>query len=223
MSEETQDTQTEVNEVTEVTETLDDVISQYKVQAPVAQEPKRSQPQQPRQHYTPPKLDPLDENSVNQFSKYVDENNSALHSQMQDLASKLTQYEQKEAELRIETEINKAVETVNDGVGLNPKLVRVHLELAAQEKPGFKKVWENRNNDPKTYNRALKAIQKEISDTYSVKQDSELTETQAAIQKSQQSMASSSRQKSEDPATEALKNAKSQAEFDHIWNQMLGR
>jgi hypothetical protein len=204
--------------VTEVTETLDDVISSYSVQAPVAQE-QRSQPVQPRQ-YSAPKLDPLDDNSVNQFSNYVAENNSALNSQIQEISQKLTQFEQKEAELRIEAEINKAIETVNEGIGLNPKLVRVHLELAAQEKPAFKSIWENRNNDPKTYNRALKAIQKEISDTYSVRQDPELTETQSAIQQSQKSMASSS-SKSSNSIDEQLKAAEG-SEFDRIWNSIGG-
>lgn len=216
----TDETSTDSGEtsVTETTETLDDVISQYNVQAPVAQEAPRSQPTQ--RPAVVPKFDPLDENSVNQFASYVAENDSALSSQMEEIRSKLTQYEQEKAELQIETEINKAVGIVNEGLNLNPKLVRVHLELAAQEKPAFKKVWENRHNDPTTYNRALKAIQKEISNTYAVRQDPELTETQQAIQQSQKSMASQSRQPTN--SLEDNLKAASDAEFQRLWNQAIG-
>lgn len=206
--------------IEEVTETLDDVISQYNVQAPQAPVPS-SQPSQ-RQSAPAPRFDPLDENSVNQFASYVYDNNSALSSQIQEMNHKLTQYEQKEAELRIETDINKAVDSINSGLNLNPKLVRTHLELTAQEKPAFKQVWENRHNDPKTYARALKAVQKEIADTYQVRQDPELTETQTAIKQSQRSMASTSKNQNKNSVEEALANANG-ADFDRAWQEMLGR
>jgi hypothetical protein len=218
---ETESTNSGDDQVTEeVTETLDDVISQYNVQAPQAPAPS-SQPVY-RQSAPAPRLDPLDENSVNQFASYVYDNNSALSSQIQEMNQKLTQYEQKEAELRIETDINKAVESINSGLNLNPKLVRTHLELTAQEKPAFKQVWENRHNDPKTYARALKAVQKEIADTYQVRQDPELTETQAAIKQSQRSMASTPKNQNKSSVEEALANATG-ADFDRAWQEMLGR
>ena len=216
----TEDTQSTESGENVVNETLDDVIKTYNVQAPVAQESS----QQVRNYEAPvnaPRLDPLDDNSVNAFSEYVSKNTTALDSQIREMRDKLTQFEQKEAELRIEADINKAVESINEGVGLNPKLVRVHLELAAQEKPGFKNIWENRANDPATFNRALKAIQKEISDTYSVRQDPELTETQTAIQQSQKSMASSSKSQSKNTAEERLENL-SGADFDREWQRMIG-
>lgn len=217
MTDETQSTDTGENVVNE---TLDDVIAAYNVQAPVAQESSQqtqtySAPQQP------PKLDPLDDSSVNEFANYVSQNTSALDSQIREMRDKLTRFEQKEAELRIEADINKAVESINEGIGLNPRLVRVHLELAAQEKPAFKKVWENRHNDPKTYTRAIKAIQKEIADTYSVRQDPELTETQAAIQQSQKSMASQSGKPSTNSVEERLAKA-SGNDFEREWQRLLG-
>ena len=204
---------------TVVEESLDDVISEYNVQTPAPS----SQPQvQQRPEITPvAKVDPLDESQFQQYTQAVARNQTALDSQVRELSEKLTQFEQKEAELRIETDINEAISRLNDGLNLNPKLVRVHLELTAQEKPGFRKVWENRHNDPKTFSRALTALQKELGNTYSVRQDPELTETQVAIKQSQQSMASTGR-KSEDTPTERLKAATSQAEFDRVWNEMKG-
>jgi len=217
MTDETQSTDTGDNVVSE---TLDDVIATYNVQAPVAQESS----QQTREYQSPqqaPKLDPLDDRSVNEFANYVSQNTSALDSQIREMRDKLTRFEQKEAELRIEADINKAVEMVNEGVNLNPKLVRVHLELAAQEKPAFKAIWENRHNDPKTYNRAIKAIQKEIANTYAIRQDSELTETQAAIQQSQKSMATNSSKPGTNSIEERLAKA-SGNDFEREWQNLLG-
>jgi len=227
MTEETESTNPGEPQVTETTESLDDVISQYHVPAPQAPA-QSSQPSQPQPQQTSsasqsvPKFDPLDENSVNQFANFVAQNNSALSSQMQELSHKLTQYEQEKAQVQIETDIKSAVDMVNDGLSLNPKLVRTHLELTAQEKPAFKSIWENRANDPQTYNRALKALQKEIADTYQVRQDPELTETQTAIKQSQRAMASRTQTSQENPMEEALKNAKTDSEFRQIWDQMLG-
>ena len=213
-----EETQTTDNGDTVVSETLDDVISEYNVQPP-AQESSQAQVQP---EITPvAKVDPLDENQFQNYTNQVAQNQTALNSQVRELSEKLTHFEQKEAELRIETDINSAVKQLNDGLDLDPKLVRVHLELTAQEKPGFKKVWENRHNDPKTYNRALAAIQKEIGNTYAVRQDSELTETQAAIRQSQQTLASNSGAKQKNSLEETLANAKG-SDFDNAWQRALG-
>jgi len=217
--EETQATDTGANEVNE---TLDDIISGYNVQAPPAQA--SSQPKVQSQEYAPPsaRVDPLDESQFQAYTQSVAQNTTALNSQVRELSEKLTQLEQKDAELRIEADINNAVKSVNDGLNLNPKLVRVHLELTAQEKPAFKKVWENRHNDPKTFERALKAIQKEIGNTYSVRQDPELTETQAAIRQSQKSLANQTASRGQNTLEAALENAKTQAEFDAAWRRITG-
>ena len=213
-----EETQTTDNGETVVSETLDDVISEYNVQPP-AQESSQAQVQP---EITPvAKVDPLDENQFQNYTNQVAQNQTALNSQVRELSEKLTHFEQKEAELRIETDINSAVKQLNDGLDLDPKLVRVHLELTAQEKPGFKKVWENRHNDPKTYNRALAAIQKEIGSTYAVRQDSELTETQAAIRQSQQTLASNSSTKQKSSLEETLANSKG-SDFDNAWQRALG-
>lgn len=219
MTEDTQPTETGGDAVTE---TLDDVISEYNVQEPPRQAEPSQQPVQAPIPVQPVKVDPLDENSFNQYANSVQQNQSALTSQIREMEQKLTQLEQRDAELQVETEINSAVKTVSEGLELDPKLVRVHLEYTAQEKPGFKKVWENRHNDPKTYTRALKAVQKEMAELYSVRQDPNLTETQTAIQQSQRSLASKTAPKSENPMEDRLSNAKTQSEFEAEWRRMTG-
>jgi len=215
--EETQATDTGADEVNE---TLDDIISGYSVQAPPAQV--SSQPrEEPRHVEIPPSVDPLDETQFQNFTRSMAQNTTALNSQLRELSDKLTKLEQKDAELRIETDIKNAVNEVNNGLNLDPRVVRTHLELLAQDKPAFKKVWENRSNDPATFKRALKAIQKEVGNLYTVRQDSELTETQAAIRQSQKTMASRSARSTENPAEERLSSAKSQAEFDRAWQELV--
>ena len=218
----TEDTQSAETGDEAVTETLDDVISEYNVQAPPVHEPVTPSQPPAQAPVQPLKVDPLDESSFNQYANSVQQNQSALTSQMREMEQKLTQLEQRDAELRVETEINHAVKSVGEGLELDPKLVRIHLEYTAQEKPGFKRVWENRHNDPKTYTRALKAVQKEMAELYNVKQDPNLTETQTAIQQSQRSLASKTSPKSESPMEERLAGAKNQAEFDREWQRMTG-
>lgn len=213
-----EETQTTDSGETEVTETLDDVISGYQAPQPQVHVEPQKQEYRPQQV----KFDPLDENSANQFAEHVTKGQEALSSQLRELSDKLTHYEQKEAESRIETEINKAVESVNDGLNLDPDLVRTYLEYTASKKPAFKQVWDNRHNDAKTFNRALAALKKEMGNKFSVRQDSELTETQAAIQQSQRSLASRSKEKSDNPLDEMLAGAKSEAEFDRIWREATG-
>ncbi|MGW8182082.1 MAG: hypothetical protein ACWGQW_25415 [bacterium] len=207
-------------------ESLDDIISSYNVDYPPHQaqpeaQPERSQPQ----HEPPPvnvSLDPMDADALNRYATTVAQNQSALTSQIRELSQKLTQIEQEKAEGRIETEINKAVSTVNEGLNMDPDLVRVHLEYTAQKKPAFKRVWENRHKDPVTYNRALKAVQKEMASKYAVKTDPDLTETQTAISQSQRTMAGRSGSRTQSPVEETMANAKSQAEFDRIWRTLVG-
>lgn len=204
-----------------VTETLDDIISEYNVQAPPAQV-QSSQPQEKPTVTPVAKVDPLDESQFQTYTQQVAQNQTALNSQVRELSEKLTQIEQKDAELRIETDIKSAVGIVNDGLDLDPRVVRTHLELTAADNPGFKKIWDNRHNDPNTFKRALKAVSKDVGSIYAVKQDSELTETQAAIRQSQQTMASKGGTKQTSTAEDALQGASTQAEFDAVWRKLTG-
>ena len=217
MSEDTQATESEP-----VVASLDDVIAEYNVQpaAPAAMQPETvSNEPAPS---IPASVDPLDSSQFNNYVSQVNNGQSVLNSQLQEVKSELTELRQERAQLQIEADITKAVDQLNEGNNLDPKLVRVHLELTAQEKPGFKQIWENRNENPAAYAKALKAVSREMGDIYSVKQDPELTANQKAIQQSQQSRATSKdADGSGNPRQDALEGAGSQAEFDQMWNRMI--
>lgn len=216
-----EDTQAQTTE-TEVTAepTLDDVIKEYNVNLePEAQAQPAAAPA--AQSNSPlQKFDPLDDGQVSSFVEQINTGQSVLNNQLNEVRSELTNLRQERAQLQIETDINKAIGTLNENLNLDPKLVRVHLEYTAQEKPGFKALWENRNKNPQAYQKGLEAIGREMRDTYSVRQDSELTANQQAIKQSQKSMATKSGADTSDNSIEAqLAGAKNSAEWNRIWSR----
>jgi hypothetical protein len=216
MSEDTQVTDT----APVVTETLDDVISEYNVQpAPVQPATVSNEPAPVTPAST---VDPLDSNQFNNYVSQVNSGQSVLNSQLQEVKSELTNLRQERAELQIEADITQAVGTINEGLNLDPQLVRVHLELTAQQKPGFKQIWENRNDNPQAYGKALKALSREMGDTYGNKQDPDLTSNQVAIQQSQQSQATTLKPDgSGNQLEDKLSEAKSDGEFNREWQRMV--
>jgi hypothetical protein len=206
-----------------VVASLDDVISEYNVQpaAPAAMQPETVS-HEPAPITPASSVDPLDTNQFNNYVSQVNNGQSVLNTQLQDVKSQLTELRQERANLQIEADINSAVGSINEGLNLDPKLVRVHLELTAQEKPGFKRIWENREANPQAYTKALKALSSEIGDKYSARQDPELTANQQAIQQSQQSRATTATPDgSGNDLQDKLSEAKSDGDFDREWQRMI--
>ena len=195
----TDETQTETTEQeSQVTEevsepSLDDIISEYHVQAPTSNKVATPDPTVSHGSQTfnlPASIDFLDENQAKQYTKAIADGHSTLYSQLNEVKAELTDLRRERAELQIENDINQAVSAVNDGLDLDPDLVRVHLEYVAQKKPGFKAIWDNRVSDPATYKKALNAVKKDIASKYQTRTDQGLAETQAAIRQSQRTLAS---------------------------------
>lgn len=211
------------SETPEQVPTLDDVIGEFSVstqpsyQPQAAPEPKQS-PQTVQQY--PATFDPLDPESVTRYAQANAQGYTALTSQIQDLSSKLTQYEQSQAQAKIEADIQSAVQKVNKDLNADPMMVELALEKFAREKPGFKAIWDNRNSNPKAYDKALSAISKELQGKFAVRPDPQLIENTRAAKSSQQSL--SSKQTYDNPIEEKLAKADSPAEFDRIWSQMRG-
>lgn len=205
------------NETPVATEpTLDEVISEFNVQAiPAVPTPVP----QPVTTDPLPTVDPLDENSFRNFSQSVQNGQSALNQQLQEVTSKLTNLQQERADSQVEADINRAVDTVNKSLDLDPMVVRVFLELTAQQKPGFKNIWDNRTSNPAAYQKALDAFSKELGAKFANKQDPELTKNQQAIQQSQQSMASKTVETPENSIDAELAGAKTDAEWNAIWGK----
>jgi hypothetical protein len=217
-----------MNEITQSTEpesavasepSLDDVIAEYNVQpaaAPQALAP--SEPVMPAQPAAAV-VDPLDSGQFNNYVQQVNSGQSVLNTQLQDVKTELTELRQERAQLQIEADITSAVGKINEGHDLNPEIVRVHLELTAQNKPGFKALWENRTQNPKAFDAALSAVSREVGDLYANKQDPDLTANQRAMQQSQKSLAGTSVEGSDNSIESQLAAATTQVEWDRIWQR----
>ena len=222
MSEDTQST--DQGTVVASEPTLDDVIAEYNVQpAAVTQPVMASEPVTPTAPVAPiAAVDPLDSGQFNSYVAQVNSGQSVLNNQLQDVKSQLTELRQEREQLQVEADITNAVGKINEGHNLSPEIVRVHLELTAQNKPGFKALWENRHQNPKAFDAALSAVSREVGNLYANKQDPELTANQKAIQQSQQSMAGNPVDGPANSIEAELAGAKNQAEWDRIWQRNSG-
>lgn len=216
----TEDTQTS-NEPAEVDVSLDDVIEEFSSSFQPEPQAQSYTPHQDTQPQSVPmtNIDPLDQDQWRQYLESQAQNQTALQRQVQDLNSKLTEYQQREQQKLVEADIQKAVETVNKDLNADPMMVELALEKYAREKPGFAKIWENRNQNPKAYEKALKAISKDLHGKFSVRQDPQLTENQRAVRSSQQAMATKTSREYDNPIEERLANAEN---FDAEWARIRG-
>ena len=213
-------------QATETEPSLDDIISEYNVQAPTANPVAQPNPQANNGSQTfnlPASIDFLDENQAKSYTQAIADGHSTLYSQLNEVKAELTDLKRERAELQIENDIKSAVSAVNDGLNLDPDVVRVHLEYIAQKKPGFKAIWDNRGSDPTTYKKALDAVKRDIAGKYSTRQDPGLAETQAAIRQSQRTLASKSGTPYRNSTEERLAEAKTDSEFAQEWGKLVNQ
>lgn len=206
----------------EAVQTLDDVISEFNIEP----SPQTMAPTEPKPvEYTQPQfnpVDPLDSDQWNHYQQQQSQHQAALQGQLQEVSSKLEQYEQERINQRVQTDIKAAVETISKQVEEgDPMMIELYLEKEAREKPGFKSIWHNREANPKALDKALKAISNDLKGKFSVKADPQLTENQRAIQQSQQSSSTSNQPTYANSIEESLGGAQSEAEWERAWEQAI--
>lgn len=197
--------------------TLDDVINEFNVPsltptptAPV--EPKATVPAMPEG------FDPLDEASVKNYAALQNQNQTALQSQLQELSTKLTQYEQQSAKAKVEADIRSAVETVSSKMdNADPLMVELYLEKMAREKSGFQAIWDNRATNPGAFNKALEAVSNDLKGRFDFKADPQLAENHRAANQSQQQSETTTVPTYANAAEERLANATNEAERQAAW------
>lgn len=203
-----------------VSQTLDDVISEFNVQAPTETTSQNNvaefTPAPAQQH-----IDAFDEVSLNQWATNTAENQNALQQQVQDLTSEISEFKQGQTKTKVEADIKSAVSKVTDKVvGLDPLMAEIYLEKRAAENPGFKTIWENRESNPKALNAALDAISGEIGDKFEFKADPQLAENHRAANQSQQSNNTPAASNHNNSYEERLASAGSEAERAKIWRDI---
>jgi hypothetical protein len=168
------------------------VYKEFNIEAEAATfSPQSPQPAQQTQQPQTPQFkvpDPFDPNFATyqaQMAHGVTSLNQALQATRQELGSLRQQLNNE----RTEADIKKAVGTIADESGLDPKFAEVAFQLRAKEDARLLTIWNNRSKNPHALEKALKAVAAEFKQTYTVKQDPQLVENQRAVKASQQQLA----------------------------------
>lgn len=213
--------ETQLSDTPEAVQTLDDVISEFNPSSTETMAPTEPKPVE----YTQPQynsVDPLDTDQWNHYQQQQSQHQAALQGQLQDVNSKLEQYEQERNNNLVQADIKSAVDTVSKNVeDGDPMMIELYLEKRARENDGFKNIWENRAKNPNALNKALDAITNELKGKFSVKADPQLAENQRAIQQSQQSSNTSNAPEYANTIEESLGSAESDAAWEQAWNDAI--
>lgn len=123
---------------------------------------------------------------------------SSLNQALQATRTELGTLRQELHHERTEADIKRAVGTIAEKSGLDPKFAEVAFQLRAKEDPRLLQIWKNRAQNPAALSKALEAVATEFKQTYTVKQDPQLAENQRAIRASQQQMATTTKETDQD-------------------------
>ena len=215
MSDETQ--VSDEQPVVDAPQTLDDVISEFNVQAQPAQQDVQNNVQEfkPAQSQH---IDPYDEGSLNQWAAETANNQNALQQEVQNLRADADARSKADAQKIIDADIQSAVGKITESVdGIDPLMAELYLNKRAEEHDGFRAAWDNRGKDPKAFDAALRAISGELEGKFQ-RVDTQIAENHRAAQQSIQSNNTQKAAEYGSPLEEALANAKTEGERQVIWH-----
>lgn len=201
------------------TETIDDIAAQFQVSAPA--EPKAVEPQ-PSQPVFTGKIDPLDENQVNQFAQQTNQTVAQLQAELQKIQGELNSSKQSAQEAQVEGEISDAVKSVGKELPefVSPGMIRGELESRYRTDPSFKVIWDNRTQNPAAMKKVLGIINQELRDKFSTETSQEILETHQAAKESAQGRATRQKEEGDNPLENALASCKTEAERDAMWRRI---
>jgi len=209
----TDETDNAVETATEAeTQTLDELSQEFSVEEQVSNF--QAQPEaEPQKTWQP---DPIsDPDAFNQYSQQQSDSLNNLNTTVQGLTEQVKGYESNLAQQKVDADVESAVTRVNEKLGVDPKMAEIALEHQYRDDPAFKKIWDNRGQNPKAFNKALDVVADKLSGVFAVKQDHQLTQNQLAAKQSLKTMAKTS-QTEANGEWEGL----SSADFDQKWNEI---
>lgn len=167
----------QVNSTPETTDSIESIFNDAK--STFQQQSQTTQENQQSFQATPdPVADP--EN----FQTVLDQNTAALSKQLTDVSTQLNEIKTKELVTEAKQAVSQAVESVNKIVDGDADIVEGVLTARYNKDDKFKAIWDNRSSNPEALDRALNVIASELKDKIAIKQDSQLTENQRAINES---------------------------------------
>lgn len=200
-----------------VAKTLNDVMSEFNVQAPTQAAPEPIKPVQPTQS----RIDPYDESSLNQFAQNTAKDHQELLNRQNTQQAELDAYKAERAEAKFQTDIQSAASKLSDNMtGVDKLTAEILLEREARKDPNFKTIWDTQDTNPKALEAALSIIASREEGKFAMKADPQLAENHRAAQQSTQSNATQTAKEYGNSLEEQLANAKNPNEEAFIWNQI---
>jgi len=210
----TDETDNAVETATEAeAQTLDDISQEFSVEEQVSTF--QAQPEQAtqEQNWQP---DPIsDPDAFNQYSRQQASDLSTLSSTVQSLNDKLTAQENQLTQNKLDADVESAVAIVNEKLGVDPKMAEIALEHQYRDDAAFKRIWDNRAQNPAAFKKALSVVADKLSGVFSVSQDHQLTQNQLAAKQSIKTMGKTP-QVDANGEWEGLSNS----DFDAKWNEI---
>jgi len=124
----------------------------------------------------------------------------SLYGELTAVKSQLTDFQQTQYEQQTNADIGKAVDKISSKVeDVDREVIDAMLNAQAYKDTRFKQLWENRYKNPKAWDKALDVFSDTVADKFKVKVDPQIEENRRAVHKSQQGMASTASQASDDP------------------------
>jgi len=152
------------------------------------------------------------------FAEAVQQENVALKTQVSDVNSRLSNFENNQKVETTKQAISSAVDQVNEVVKQDPDIVESFLNVRYNNDKQFAKIWDNRDQNPSALKEALSVVSRDMQDKFAVVRDPQIAEDQRAINEATRSTNQSVSRDSVADKMEKLNDA----EFDIEWNKLAG-
>jgi hypothetical protein len=141
----------------------------------------------------------------------------SLDSAMRDISTKITAFETAQQQQRVNADVDRAVQVVNQKAKVDPDVVEAMLNVEYTKNPSFKKIFDNREKNPMAYQKALGVISDKIASKFQIRTDPQLAENVRAAQASQRTMATTNKTNDQ---MEQLGNM-NDLEFQRWWQSQI--
>ena len=207
--------------------TLDEVYSKFNVEAESSnfnpqvqhQQPAAQPAAQPQPSLGADIPDPvLDQNG---FKSYLARQGSEYKTALSQLTQAHQRIAVQEIQRREEADIKQAVSQVREkvGDGFDDDFIEVALGQKARKDPKFAAIYQQRDKKPEAWKAALSAVGNEMKSKFTFRTDPQLAENVRAAKQSTQSSLTTSDRSDAGSLESKLANARSQGEWDQIWQQ----
>lgn len=182
--------------------TLEQLASQF--------EPAQSQPEKKVTSQEPPKFESSEEGLA-----WLAKQHSETVAQLQSVSEKLGEREQKEYVDSQMQALETAIKTIGKEVELDPLFIEGALHTTYNRDKNFQKIFDNRDQNPAAYEKALMIVAEQLKAKSAVKHDPQIAEGKRALEQLQKSARTGA---SNDAMDEAA--AMSASDFDRYWERL---